>query len=105
MVFGSEAEAEEAYRAYAEEAGCSRMNAAFFIEQAIPSTYPRAIIEGGANTGNTGITVADIAAFYRKDVQPEYIIACLAAGAKLNRIMKLWEDGIPPEYVDAVIAA
>lgn len=104
MKFSSEREAEAAYYAYSQDAGCSRMNAAFFIENDVPDDYVRAVLNSGATTGSSGITVKSIVAFYRAGVDAGYISSCLGVGVKLERIPKLWKDGIPIEYVQVLAA-
>lgn len=104
MKFSPESEAEAAYYAYSQASGCSRMNAAFFIDNDVPEEYVYALLGGGATTGNSGITVKAIVGFHRAGVDPGYISSCLASGVKLERILKLWADGIPIEYVQVLAA-
>lgn len=115
MKFRSESEAEAAYYAYSQASGCSRMNAAFFIDNDVPEEYVYALLGGGATTGNSGITakaivsfhratVKAIVGFHRAGVDPGYISSCLASGVKLERIPELWADGIPIEYLQVLAA-
>jgi hypothetical protein len=102
MLFTSEAEAESAYFRYADEAGCSRMNAARFIEAGVPAEYVKDVLAAGATTKNSGITVQGIVDFHRVGVEPWYLSSCLAMGVSLVRIQKLWQQGIAIEYVQVL---
>ncbi len=83
--------------AYSREAGCSRTNAAYFIDCGVPADYVRGMI--GLGTAVTTRTVVD---FHKKGIDPEYASSCISLGVKQNRIPALWKSGVPVEYVKAL---
>jgi len=103
MSYTSEVEAENAYDAYSKAAGCSRMNAAHFLDHGVPPGYVHAFMEPDIRRRHPILSSGDIIALHKTGVDANYACSCLLMGVELRRVPKLWDSGIPVDYLEFVI--
>jgi hypothetical protein len=103
MRYTSEVEAENAYGAYSREAGCSRMNAAHFLDNGVPPEYVRFFMDSDIRRIHRILSSGDIIDLHKTGVDANYAYSCLLMGVDLRRVPKLWDSGIPLDYLEFVV--
>lgn len=103
MGYSSEVEAENAYDAYSKAAGCSRLNAAHFLDNGVPPEYVHFFMEPDIRRTHPILSSSDIIALHKTGVDAGYAHSCLIMGIELRRVPKLWDSGIAVDYLEFVV--